>query len=90
MAATGRVKAWKTLVEKNNFIPVSWDRQREASDDSAPFAIAIKSVEGVIPKVRAPLLLSESSSGHSLTVTTCLKKKLTAACYSIWGFPPVR
>ena len=54
MAASGKVKAWRSLLENNPVLPLAWDRQRGPPSDSAPFAISINSIEGIKkPEVRA-------------------------------------
>ena len=51
MAAGGRVKNWRDFLDRNNVIPVAWDRQSSSPDESSPFCLSIKTVEGLIPKV---------------------------------------
>ena len=58
MAATGRVKAWRDLLEKNYAVPVAFDRQKTELDISTPFSLCIKNIEGLLPKVGLPLLTS--------------------------------
>ena len=56
MAATGRVKAWKTIFDNNQVLPVAFDRQKDGADGSIPFCFGLKSVDGIPPKVSAEIM----------------------------------
>ncbi|ELU15737.1 hypothetical protein CAPTEDRAFT_201158 [Capitella teleta] len=51
MAATGKVKGWKRLLEENPCLPVAYDRQDGAGAISTPFCLTLRTVEGIQPKV---------------------------------------
>ena len=50
MAARGFLANWREHVKRNCGLPVAWDRQSNA-EDSAPFQLCVRSIEGLHPKV---------------------------------------
>ena len=51
MAASGRVKAWKDIFQRNTVLPVPFDREKSQSQISSPLCIQLKTIEGLISKV---------------------------------------
>jgi len=61
MAASGRVKAWKELLQKHISLPVAFDRQQREPSKSLSFNLTIKTIDGIKTKVR----ISNDNTFHS-------------------------
>ena len=55
MAARG-VQKWRDRVNSADILPVAWDRDNSSAEDSTPFCLTIKTIEGLIPKVDLDLI----------------------------------
>ena len=55
MAARG-VQKWNDRVKATDILPVAWDRDNSSAEDSTPFCLTIKTIEGLIPKVDLGLI----------------------------------